>query len=112
MTPPTTQHSSNLKQNSSVAVSIFDIHQLPEDKKRGLQLFGTWKLATDSALEEGTKLYGERFPWLTKYIKDTKDWETTILKSRIYVIHTKEVKIFDEVIFGPEVWVTVTMPAR
>lgn len=110
MTQSTTQHGINLQTSSAVAVSIFDSHQQPTDKKRGLQLFGTWELATGPALEEGTKLYGARFPWLSNYIKNTKDWETTTLQSRIYIIHTKTIKIFDEVLFGPETWVTVSVP--
>ncbi len=109
MTQSITQHGTNLQTNSSIAVSIFDSHQQPTDKKRGLQLFGTWELATGEALEEETKYYSNRFPGLTKYIKDVKDWETTTLKSRIYVIHTQIIKIFDEVLFGPEVWVTVSV---
>ncbi len=109
MTQSTTQHGTNLQTNVSVAVSIFDSHQQPTDKKRGLQLFGSWKLATGSTLEEGTKLYAERFSWLSSYIKNVDDWKTTKLQSRIYVIHTKEVKIFDEVVFGPEVWVTISL---
>lgn len=106
MTPTDTQHCINLKTNHSVAVSVFDSHQQPTDKKRGLQLFGAWELATGLVLEEGTQLYAARFPWLSNYIKETKDWETTTLHSRIYVIHTKNIKIFDEGIFGPETWVT------
>lgn len=41
----------------------------PTDKKRGIQLFGWWELAADPSLEERTKLYAERFPWLSNYIK-------------------------------------------
>ncbi len=107
MTQSTTQHGINLKENTSVAVSIFDSHQNPTDKKRGLQIFGTWELATGLALEEGTNLYGDRFSGFKNYINKVKDWDTTPLKSRIYVIHTKTVKIFDEEIFGPETWLTV-----
>lgn len=109
MTPTDTQHCTNLKTSSSVAVSISDSHQQPTDKKRGLQLFGTWELTTGPELEEGTKLYGTCFPWLSNYIKNVKDWETTTLQSRIYVIHTRTIKIFDEVLFGPENWVIITL---
>lgn len=105
MTPNDTQHCNNLKSNNSVALSIFDSHQQPTEKKRGLQLFGNWELSLGETLVEGTKLYRQRFPWLSNYIKDVKDWETTALHSRIYVAHVKQMKAFDEVLFGPEVWV-------
>lgn len=109
LTPPTTQHSKNIEENNSVAVSIFDSHQLPDDKKRGLQIIGTCQRAKDQELAEAIQFYGARFPSFSKSIKNLDDFANAHMESRFYVIQSRMIKIFDELVFGEEKWVTVTL---
>lgn len=109
LSPPSAEHSKNIESTSSVAVSIFDTHQNPEGKKRGLQMFGQCRRAIDGEIVEGLKLYTERFSWITKYIRTPEDFDKGILESKLYIIIPHTIKIFDETIFGEEKWVTVSL---
>lgn len=110
LTPPSSQHAKNLEINPSVAVSIFDSHQMdPTKPKQGLQIFGTWSLVSAIDLPGVTLLYAKRFPWLGSFIKHPLDWAKKILESRLYQITPKQIKIFDEPTFGKETWVEVTV---
>ena len=109
LTSPTTQHSKNIEKHPSVAVSIFDTHQNPTDKKSGIQLFGSCHRVVDEEVAEGLRLYTERFTWLANYIKEPKDFDKGILESKLYVITPHTIKLFDEVIFGEEKWVIVSL---
>ncbi len=108
LTPPTTQHSLNVVINPSIAVSIFDSHQKPPDKKRGLQIFGNCHLAKGKDFNEGIVLYSRRFEW-TRVIKNPQDLIKAGFESKLYIINPSSIKIFDEVIFGEEKWVTVNL---
>ncbi len=110
LSPPTAEHSKNLIKNNSVAVSIFDSRQnIPTNKKSGLQIFGTARLARSTELIEGIKLYSQRFIWFVKYIKTPRDFLKKVIQSKLYIIKPKQIKIFDETTFGDEVWITVTI---
>lgn len=109
LTPPTAQHSKNVEENNSVAVSIFDSRQVVTGKKRGLQIFGICRRAKGEEIYEGIKIYGKRFSAFAAGIKRPEDFETNKMESRVYVIVPHTIKIFDEVIFGEEKWVTVTL---
>ena len=109
LTPPDTQHIQNLSHNKSVAVAIYDSHQEPTQHKRGLQVFGSCEQANGIRLVDGYRLYAMRFVWLPDFIKKPEDFAKGIIQSKLYVIHPKEIKIFDEPTFGEEVWVTVSI---
>lgn len=110
LTPPTTQHGKNIEENHSVASSIFDSHQNPDDKKRGLQIIGICRRAKDQELAEAIRLYGVQFPPFAKRIKTPKDFANAYMESRFYIIQSHMIKIFDEVVFGEEKWVIVNIP--
>ena len=109
LSPPTAQHSINVISNGTVAVSIFDSHQSPSSKKRGLQLFGICRRAVGIEVMEGLDVYAERFPSISSVIKSPEDFDKGILESKLYIILPREIKIFDEEIFGNEKWVTVSL---
>lgn len=109
LSPPSAQHSKNIDQNQSVAVSIFDTHQNPTDKKRGLQLFGICRRAIGEEVAEGLRVYSERFEWLSQYIKAPADFDKGILESKLYIIIPHTIKLFDEAVFGEEKWVIVSL---
>lgn len=110
VSPPSAQHSKNINENQSVAVSIFDTHQNPTDHKSGVQIFGMCRKVAGEEVAEGLKLYSERFPWLSKYIKIPEDFDKGILESKLYVIIPSTIKILDESVFGEEKWVIVSVP--
>lgn len=107
LTPLDTQHVLNMKYSSSVAITIFDSHQEPTKPKRGLQIFGECERAEGLKLIEGYRLYGARFVWLPDVIKQPEDFAKGIIQSKLFAIHPKVIKIFDEPTFGEEVWVTL-----
>lgn len=107
LTPTTAQHSKNVKENGSVAVSIFDSHQAVTGKKRGLQIFGTCHRATGKEIKEGIQVYGKRFSGFGERIHTPDDFEKFRMESRIYVVVPNVIKIFDEVVCGEEKWVIV-----
>lgn len=110
LSPPDTQHSKNLEKNSSVAVSIFDSRQNPPTiNKRGLQIFGDCKLAKGIDLIDGFKQYSIRYSSILKYIKKPGDLLKKIIHSKLYFFKPASIKIFDEVTFGTEQWVTVSI---
>jgi len=110
LSAPSAQHSKNIEQSQSVAVSIFDTHQNPTDKKSGLQLFGVCRRAVSEEVAEGLRLYTERFSWLANYIKESRDFDKGILESKLYVITPRTIKLFDEAVFGEEKWVIMSVP--
>lgn len=109
LTPPTAQHSKNVEINNSVAISIFDSHQVVTGKKRGLQVFGVCHRAAGKEIKEGIRMYGKRFSGFAARVKALEDFERLKMESRIYVVVPHVIKIFDEVIFGEEKWVTVSL---
>jgi len=110
LTPPTAQHSQNIEKKKSVALSIFDSHQAVTGKKRGLQIFGECHRAREEEIKEGIKIYGKRFFGFAARVKVPEDFERLKMESRIYVIVPHSIKIFDEIVFGEEKWVTVEVP--
>ncbi|MBI3955630.1 hypothetical protein HY339_00040 [Candidatus Gottesmanbacteria bacterium] len=110
LSSPSAQHSKNVEQSQSVAVSIFDTHQNPTDKKRGVQLFGTCHRAVGGEVAEGLRLYTERFSWLANYIKEPRDFDKGTLESKLYIITPRTIKLFDEAVFGEEKWVIIDVP--
>lgn len=110
LSAPSAQHSKNVESTPSIAVSIFDTHQAPESKKRGLQVFGQCRQAVGQEVAEGLTFYTERFPWIMKYITEPEDFDKGVLESKLYIIVPHTIKIFDEAMFGEEEWVVVNVP--
>lgn len=111
LTEPSTQHSQNVVKNRSAALAIYDSRQPWDGDKRGLQIFGECELATGTEVEEATHLYLERFPGLSKWIRTADDFHKGIINSKMYSIRTRWLKILDEVNFGKENFITLTVPA-
>lgn len=108
LSAPTTQHCKNIAKNKSVALTIFNSNQNdPTELKRGLQIFGSSRLAAGKELIEGFAVYSQRFSSILKYIKTPADFLKKIIQSRLYIIKPFLIKIFDEPIFGQEIWLSV-----
>ena len=109
LTPPSSKHSKNLEQNKSVAVTVFDSHQEWNKLKQGLQLFGECEKTTGNKFAEGVRLYLERFPAFGELAKTPEELEKGELESRIYVIKTKWLKVFDEPTFGEDEFIKLKL---
>jgi uncharacterized protein YhbP (UPF0306 family) len=109
LTEPFTQHIKNLAYSKSTAMAICESNQEPTKDKRGLQIFGECARAKGRSLLDGYRLYAARFLWLPDFIKKPEDFAKGIIQSKLFVIHPKEIKIFDEPTFGKEIWITVSI---
>jgi uncharacterized protein YhbP (UPF0306 family) len=105
LTPPATDHSTNIAHDPRVAAAVTDTQQTGDNGKRGLQIAGSAYRATGLDLLDGLAAYRERFPATREVLASSETLETSTLESRLYVIKPAFVKVFDERIFGPEVWV-------
>lgn len=104
------QHSKNIETNSSVALAIFNSSQFPPTGgKSGLQIFGNCKLAVGEEISEGLQLYSAKYEWMKSVIKTPEDFDKNIIQSKLYIIKTKVIKIFDEPTFGEEKWITLAI---
>jgi uncharacterized protein YhbP (UPF0306 family) len=109
LSKPKTQHSRNFETNPSVAVSIFDSHQVWDNPKKGLQLFGTCHLASGADILKGGALYAQRFTGLMKFIKNIDDLAGKVLTSKIYRVDVEKIQLFDEDNIGEDTFLPLTL---
>lgn len=107
LTDPNSQHCKSIEENDSVAMAIFDSHQSWDDDLRGLQIKGSCKRAKGTKLINGTARYLKRFAGLSEFIKHPDDFAKGALNSRIYIIETNWIKLFDEKSFGEDTYITL-----
>ena len=103
ITYPDSKHIKNLDENNQIALNIFDSRQ-DGAKKQGLQLAGMYSAVSTAEQDHALRVWGARVMGEDKveqFIKDFEAWTT-----RPYKITVDYVKIFDEVRFGEESWVT------
>jgi uncharacterized protein YhbP (UPF0306 family) len=105
LTEPDTDHCENLRENSSISLSIYDSQQDWSDEKKGLQVFGEAEEVTEEKLSEVLELYLKRFPGLGEWVSEPEDMGK--IDSEFFVIRPDRIKIFDEPKFGTETWVNV-----
>lgn len=108
LTAPSTQHGKNLEKNTSVAMAICDSHQVWDNPKQGLQLFGTMQQAPIVKVPEAFTTYVKEYPGLLRYLTSPSEIVDK-LESRFYLVKILRVKIFDEPTFGSEVWIDVEL---
>ncbi len=109
LSDPESQHCINIRANSSVAVAVYNSRQAWARPKRGLQMFGTCSLAQKKKKTEAEYQYGRRFAGYKSWIRTLTKEEREALRSRFYVIRVSAVKIFDEPLFGEEVFIPLTL---
>lgn len=108
LTDPKSQHCQNLISNKSVALTICDSHQKWTDDVKGLQLLGECKLAKGKKLIEGTILYLKRFTGLSDLIKHPDDFAKGIIKTKLYVIKTNWLQLYDTARFGDDNFIPIS----
>jgi uncharacterized protein YhbP (UPF0306 family) len=94
---PESQHSRNLQENRSAAVTVFDSAQSWGGQDRGIQLFGSARELRGSAVRIAERVYGERFPLYAP---------GELLSLRFYRFRPTRLKVFDEESLGPGLFVT------
>ena len=106
---PESQHARNLKQNSSMAITVFDSHQPWNNPHQGLQFFGNAKEQNDPGqVKRLESLYAKRFRHYRKWKRETMEEEGEF-RLRFYNFIPARVKIFDEKEFGEQTWVTASL---
>lgn len=108
LTNPKSQHCRNLLSNKSVALAIFDSHQPWTDDVKGLQLRGECELAEGRKLIEGTALYLKRFAGLSDLIKHPGDFAKGVIKTKLYVIKTNWLQLYDSARFGDDNFIPIS----
>lgn len=107
LSQPTDIHVSNITNNSSVAVAIWETPDNWGENLRGLQLFGTCKqLSLGKELLDGMKLFIKKFPAFKSIIKHPGEFADGVA-SRMYAIRISSVKILDEPQFGRRKYITL-----
>ncbi len=109
LTPPTTEHGKNIVANPAVALTIFDSHQEPQDKKQGLQISGTCTQASEQNMVTALRSYQKTYQWMKEAVRWHSDWSEEAVLSWFYVIVPTRIKIFDEQRFGMEKIITLTL---
>lgn len=108
LTPPTTTHAKNLAIRPDVSIAVFDSHQVSGAELQGLQLAATGEQAQGEVLEQALNTYSQRFPGLKASAPDVLALLSNF-ESRLFVLTVHSVKIFDEIAFGKERWISATI---
>jgi uncharacterized protein YhbP (UPF0306 family) len=91
-------HSRNLAANSSAAIAVYDSGQSWGGSDRGIQLFGTARVADTDAVG----VYADRFPGYE---------EAELAADRLYEFRPRRIKLFDETELGGGTFVTARVAA-
>lgn len=107
LTPPHTEHATNLRTNPSAAIAVFDSHQTRR-MRRGVQLFGEMAEAAGAEAQRQFERFCARFP-------DTGERGESYRQFidghdvRLYLFTAARVKIFDEELLGRGDYVEVRL---
>jgi uncharacterized protein YhbP (UPF0306 family) len=100
LSDPAARHSRNIRARPSTAITVFDSHQVWGQPDRGIQLFGSTRELPATQIAPADSLYAARFPG---------DATPDLRAYRFYRFRSERLKLFDEAVFGPGVFVTATI---
>jgi uncharacterized protein YhbP (UPF0306 family) len=104
LSDPSSRHFESI--DGEVALTIFDSHQRMEEPKQGLQIVGVVKQLTEvDEIGSAIGRYCQRFPSARTWLSDVD--ALSQIDSRPFAIEFKTVKVFDEIGFGLERWITL-----
>jgi uncharacterized protein YhbP (UPF0306 family) len=106
---PKTEHVKNIEVNNQIAGEIANSNQTWESPRRGIQFRGVCRAATAKEVPWIIDHYNKRFPGFERHKTDSKHRKQSV-HVRPYIIRPTWIKIFDELIFGKETWVEITLP--
>jgi len=111
LSDPESRHCTNLRTNSSMAVSVFDSTQRWGGKDRGIALYGMCRATKKGDVERAEQTYARRFQAYTKWWATLKsDDEARGLRS--FRFRPEKVKVFDETKLGAGVFVVGSIGRR
>jgi uncharacterized protein YhbP (UPF0306 family) len=109
LTPPKTIHAQNILRSPAVALAVYDSQQVSGSELQGIQIFGDCRQATSSDdLKTAFATYATRFGTLKSAAKNVEEM-LRVFESRLFIVTSKRVKVFDEPTFGKETWVVATI---
>ena len=97
LSDPGATHSRNLLTKPAAAIVVYDSNQSWGGPDRGIQLFGSARLAVGATGKEAERAYAERFPAYAR---------SDVSGYRFYRFRPRRMKLFDEIALGPGVIVT------
>lgn len=97
-----TDHSIHLEKNNKVSINIVDTSQKWGALLKGLQIKGTSNIIPDKDLDKVGKLYMDRYPNVSKFVKKPSDFHLEELESHLHQITPETIKVLDEKKFGKE----------
>jgi uncharacterized protein YhbP (UPF0306 family) len=95
---PNSVHCRNLSQNSSAAIAVFSSAQNWGGPDSGLQLFGSCGEARGAQTGKAERLYGERFPKYSNWVRSQRGEPGQDL--RFYRFAVTRLKVLDDKAFG------------
>jgi uncharacterized protein YhbP (UPF0306 family) len=97
LSDPAAEHSRNLRRNPAAAVAVYDSRQTWGRPDRGIQLFGSARVATRRAAARAASVYAGRF----------SAYEPAEMSEyRLYEFRPRRIKLFHERALGTGVFVT------
>ncbi len=109
ITDPSSQHSKNVENNDSVALTIFNSHQEFWTELQGLQLFGRCMKTPILQVPNAFGCFLKRFPVFKEFVNNPKDMLKKSAEVRFYTIEVARIKLFDEPNFGEENYINLTV---
>lgn len=98
----TRDHSKNIKENNSVAITVADSNQKVTDKKVGVQLRGRCSLVSNPLeCAKALALWNKANPGVESVIS-LQNIKDKVIKSRVYRVSPEHAKFFNENLYGPD----------
>jgi uncharacterized protein len=102
---PSTKHGQNIAQSPTVAVAVYNSNQPWDKAHRGLQLFGTCRLASLTESARALASHAARFHAYGEYIKALNPLDREASVYKFYIFQPNSIKIYDEPEFGEETFI-------
>ncbi len=109
ITNPSSKHSINVKNNNSVAVTIFNSQQEFWTELQGLQLFGECMITKILQIPNAFSCFLKRFPVFKDFANNSVEMLKKSSDIRFYTIEVERIKLFDEPSFGEENYINLTI---
>jgi uncharacterized protein YhbP (UPF0306 family) len=96
---PSSRHCRNLSVRPAAAIAVFASSQRWGGRDRGVQLFGTCRVATGLAVRDAERLYRERFPRYARW-RSRLDADAPASEYRLYRFVMRTLTVLDEETLG------------
>lgn len=104
ISPPSSQHSQDIKKNNKVAVAIAQSNQLMPDPKEGIQIYGTVKQVSKvSTIKWMLKMFHKVNPG-AEDVLNYDNMKNKVISSKVYKITPIKIKTFNQQPGGDEIY--------